>query len=200
LDSKNEQNAPTRKHMYTHMRVYVHVYAYIYTYTHTYIYTHMHMHTYTHTCTQLHICMDMHTYTQIENHNPSFRGSKCHEREQKMKTKGKRLNGIVFTNTIPRHAEKLHDLQGGDTTMPMQQVREVMMVNQEMKDTLRSEFADENHGEAGSSKQCNDQRTDQTAFFWHLSSQISFETQKGNSMIRSYTMRLKCWMWNEQRQ
>jgi len=26
------------------------------------------------------------------------------------------------------------------------------------------EFARENHGEAGSSKQCNDQRTDQTAF------------------------------------
>ena len=31
---------------------------------------------------------------------------------------------------------------------------------------LRSEFANENHGEARSSKQCNDQRTDQTAFFW----------------------------------
>ena len=30
---------------------------------------------------------------------------------------------------------------------------------------LRSEFANENHGEAGSSKQCNDQRTDQTACF-----------------------------------
>jgi len=30
---------------------------------------------------------------------------------------------------------------------------------------LRSEFANENHGEAGSSKQCNDQRTDQTALF-----------------------------------
>ena len=30
---------------------------------------------------------------------------------------------------------------------------------------LWSEFAHENHGEAGSSKQCNDQRTDQTAFF-----------------------------------
>ena len=29
---------------------------------------------------------------------------------------------------------------------------------------LRSEFANENHGEAESSKQCNDQRTDQTAF------------------------------------
>ena len=30
---------------------------------------------------------------------------------------------------------------------------------------LLSEFANENHGEAGSSKQCNDQHTDQTAFF-----------------------------------
>jgi len=30
---------------------------------------------------------------------------------------------------------------------------------------LRSEFANQNHSEAGSSKQCNDQRTDQTAFF-----------------------------------
>ena len=30
---------------------------------------------------------------------------------------------------------------------------------------LRSELANENHGEAGSSKQCNDQRTDQPAFF-----------------------------------
>jgi len=54
-----------------------------------------------------------------------------------------------------------------------------MKVNQEMKDEsswiwltseqmgvlLRSEFANENHGEAGSSKQCNVQRTDQTALF-----------------------------------
>ena len=54
-----------------------------------------------------------------------------------------------------------------------------MTVNQEMTDEsswiwltseqigfpLRSEFANESHGEAGSSKQCNDQRTDQTAFF-----------------------------------
>ena len=60
--------------------------------------------------------------------------------------------------------------------MLMQQVREVMTVNQEMTDEsswiwltseqmefpLRSEFANENHGEAGSSKQCNDQRTDLT--------------------------------------
>jgi len=58
--------------------------------------------------------------------------------------------------------------------MLMQQVKEVMTVNQEMtyesswiwltSEQLRSEFANENHGEDGSSKQCNDQRTDQTAF------------------------------------
>ena len=73
----------------------------------------------------------------------------------------------------------MDDPQGGDATMLIQQVREVMTFNQEMLDELswiwltskqmgfplRSEFANENHGEAGSSKQCNDQRTDQTAFF-----------------------------------
>ena len=62
--------------------------------------------------------------------------------------------------------------------MLMQQGREVMTVNQEMTDEsnliwltseqmgfpLRSEFANENHGVARSSKQCNDQHTDQTAF------------------------------------
>jgi len=87
-----------------------------------------------------------------------------------MKTKGKRLDGIVFTNADPRYVGKLDDLQGGDTTMLMQQVREVMTVSQEMEDEsiwiwltseqmgipLRSEFANENHGKAGSSKQCND--------------------------------------------
>jgi len=123
-----------------------------------------------------------------------------------MKTKGKSLDGIVFTNADPRYAGKLDDPQGGDTTMLMQQVREVMTVNQEMTDgsswiwltseqmgfPLRSEFAKENHGESRSSKQCNDQRTDQTAFFWRLSSQILFETQEGNSMMRSSKMRLKC--------
>jgi len=97
-----------------------------------------------------------------------------------MQTKGKRLNGIVFTNANPRYARKLDDPQGGDTKMLMQQVREVMTVNQEMKNESRwilltseqmgfpllSEFANENHSEAGSSKQCNDQRTDQTAFFF----------------------------------
>ena len=35
----------------------------------------------------------------------------------------------------------------------------------EIRFPLRSEFANEIHGEAGSSKLCNDQRTDQTAFF-----------------------------------
>jgi len=96
-----------------------------------------------------------------------------------MKTKGKRLDGIVFTNTNPRYAGILDDPQGGDTTMLMEQVRKVMTVNQEMEDEsswiwltseqmgfpLQSEFANENHGEAGSSKQCNDQCTDQTACF-----------------------------------
>jgi len=51
-----------------------------------------------------------------------------------MKTKGKRLDGTVFTNADPRYAEKLDHPQGGDTTMLMQQVREVMTVNREMKD------------------------------------------------------------------
>ena len=79
-----------------------------------------------------------------------------------MKTKGKRPEGIVFTNANPQYARKLDDPQGGDATMLMQQVREVMTVNQEMTDEsswiwltleqmgflLRSEFANENHGEA----------------------------------------------------
>jgi len=51
-----------------------------------------------------------------------------------MKTRGKRLNGIVFTNADPRCAGKLDDSQGGHATMLMQQVREVMTINQEMKD------------------------------------------------------------------
>jgi len=99
-----------------------------------------------------------------------------------MKTKGKRLDGIVYTNADPRDAGKLDDPEGGDTTMLMQQVREVMTVNQEMEDEssriwltseqmglpLRSEFANENHGEAGSSKKCNDQRTDHTTSFLAL--------------------------------
>ena len=46
-----------------------------------------------------------------------------------MKTKGKRLDGIVFINANPLYAGKLDDPQGGDTTMLMQQVREVMTVD-----------------------------------------------------------------------
>jgi len=100
---------------------------------------------------------------------------------------------------------KVDDPQGGVATMLMQQVREVMTVSQEMADEsswiwltseqmgfpLRSEIANENHGESESSKQYN-QCTDQTAFFWRLSSQISFETLKENSIVRSSKMRLKC--------
>jgi len=83
-----------------------------------------------------------------------------------MRTKGKRPEGIIFTNADPRYAGKLDDVQGGDTTMLMQQVREVMTDNQNMEDKsnwiwltseqmgfpLRSKFTHENHGEAGSSK------------------------------------------------
>jgi len=54
-----------------------------------------------------------------------------------MMTKGKRLEGIVFTNADPQYAGKLDDPQGGDATMLMQQVREVMTVNQEMTDEAR---------------------------------------------------------------
>ena len=49
-----------------------------------------------------------------------------------MKTKGKRPEGIVFANADPRYAGKLDDPQGGDMTMLIPQVREVM--NQEMED------------------------------------------------------------------
>jgi len=40
-----------------------------------------------------------------------------------MKTKGKRMDGIVSTNADPRYAGKLDDLQGGDMTTLMQQVK-----------------------------------------------------------------------------
>ena len=53
---------------------------------------------------------------------------------KQMKTKGKRPEGILFTNADPRYAGKLDDPQAGDATMLMQQVREVMTVNQEMTD------------------------------------------------------------------
>ena len=54
-----------------------------------------------------------------------------------MMTKGKSLDDIVSTNANSRYAGKLDDLQGGDTTMLTQQVREVMTINQEMKDESR---------------------------------------------------------------
>jgi len=41
----------------------------------------------------------------------------------------------------------------------------IWLTSEQIGFPLRSEFANENHGEAGISKQCNDQRTDQTAFF-----------------------------------
>jgi len=68
----------------------------------------------------------------------------------------------------------------------------IWLTSEQMGFQLRSEFANENHGEAGSSKQCDDQHTDQIAFFWRLSLQISLETLKENSMMRSSKTRLKC--------
>jgi len=76
--------------------------------------------------------------------------------------------------------------------MLMQQVREVMTVYQEMTDEsswiwltleqmgflLRSKFANENHGEAGYSKQCNDQRTDQTFFLAPIITDFIQNTKK----------------------
>ena len=62
--------------------------------------------------------------------NPSFKSSKCNLLlfphlgcGKQMKNKGKRPDGIVFTNADPRYAGKLDDPQGGDATMLMQQVR-----------------------------------------------------------------------------
>jgi len=63
----------------------------------------------------------------VENLN--FKISKCHGCGKHIKTKGKRPEGIVFTNADHRYAEMLDDPQGGDATMLMQQVREVMTVN-----------------------------------------------------------------------
>ena len=44
--------------------------------------------------------------------NPNLRSSKGHGCEKQMKTEGKRLDGIVFTNADPRYAGKLDDPQG----------------------------------------------------------------------------------------
>jgi len=51
-----------------------------------------------------------------------------------MQNNGKRIDVMVFTNANPWYAGKLDDPQGGDMTMRMEQVREVMTVNQEMED------------------------------------------------------------------
>jgi hypothetical protein len=40
----------------------------------------------------------------------------------------------------------------------------IWLTSEQIGFPLRSEFANENHSEAESLKQCNDQRTDQTAF------------------------------------
>ena len=66
--------------------------------------------------------------------NLSLRSNKCHGCKKQMMTKGKRMDGKVFTNADPRYARKLDYPQGVDGTMLMQQVREVMMVIQEMAD------------------------------------------------------------------
>ena len=66
--------------------------------------------------------------------NPGFRSSMRHECKKQMKPEGTRLDGIVFTNADPRYAGKFDDLQGGDTTMLRQQVREVMTINQDIED------------------------------------------------------------------
>jgi len=132
--------------------------------------------------------------------NPSFKSTKCLGCGKQMKTKGKTLEGIVFTNTNPRYAEKLDDPQGGDTTMLMQEVREVMTVNQEMTDERQSRWG----FRCGWNLRMRitvkpEVRTNAMTsvlirphFFWRLSSQISFETLKENSMTRSSETRLKC--------
>jgi len=53
---------------------------------------------------------------------------------EQTKTKGKSPDGIVFTIADPRYAGTLDDPQGGDMTMLIHQVREVMTVNQKMTD------------------------------------------------------------------
>ena len=137
--------------------------------------------------------------------NPSFKSNKCHGCENRMQTKGERLDGIVFTNADPRYAGKIDDPQGGDTTMLIQQVREVMTVNQELEDEsswiwLTSEqmgVPQRNLRKKITVKPevRNNAMTSvliKPHFSWRLSSQISFETRKENSMMRSSKIRLKC--------
>ena len=94
--------------------------------------------------------------------------------------------------------------------MLMQQVREVMTVNQEMTDEssriwLTSEQMGFLCGQNLRMKVTVKPEVRNNAmtrvlikphFFWRLSSQFLFETQKGNSMIRSSKMRLNYWIWN----
>jgi len=70
------------------------------------------------------------------------------ENLNQMKTKGKRLDGIVFTNADPQYAGKLDDPQGGDTAMLMQQVREVMSHEGQSRDDRRIKLDLFNVGEA----------------------------------------------------
>jgi len=50
-----------------------------------------------------------------------------------METKGERLEGKVFINADVGYTGKFDYPQGGNTSMLMQQVTEVMTVNQEIK-------------------------------------------------------------------
>ena len=68
----------------------------------------------------------------------------------------------------------------------------IWLTSEQIGFPLRSEFANENHGEAESVKQCNDQRTDQTAFFLAPIITDFIRIKKGNSMMRSSKLRLKC--------
>jgi len=66
--------------------------------------------------------------------NLSLKSIKCHGCTRRIQTKGERLDGILFTNADSRYAGKIDDPQEFDTTILMQQVKEVMMVYQEFGD------------------------------------------------------------------
>jgi len=87
-----------------------------------------------------------------------------------MKTKVKSLEGMFFTNADPRYAGKLDDPQGGDA----QNLRMRITVKPEVRNNAMTSVLIKPH------------------LFWRLSSQISFETLKENSMMRSSKTRLKC--------
>jgi len=67
-------------------------------------------------------------------------------------------------------------------------------MSEQMGFPLRSEFANENHGEAGISKQYNDQRTDETAFFLApiITDFIRNAKRELYLKMRSSKMSLKC--------